>query len=85
MVSGYVPNMIWVWLGGLGFFITGIVGVWVTVTRTDYIPKLAVWLMKQALPIILKRKSPEQEELWRDAIRRGEEWDHARQRPKEKR
>ncbi len=77
--------MIWVWLAGLSFFATGIAGVWYAVTRTDYLPRLAIWLMKQALPIIMKRKSPEQEKLWREAIRHGQEWDHIRNRPRDKR
>lgn len=75
--------MIWVWLAGLGLFATGVAGVWYTVTRTDYLPRLAIWLVKQALPIILKRKDPVQEALWREAMRRGQEWDMRRNRPKD--
>jgi uncharacterized membrane protein len=77
--------MLWVWLAGLSFFATGIVGVWYAVTRTDYLPRLAVWMIKQALPIIMKRKSPEQEKLWREAMKRGQEWDMLRNRPKDTR
>lgn len=75
--------MIWVWLAGLGFFATGIAGTWYAVTRTDYLPRLAVWMIKQALPIIMKRKSPEQEKLWREAMLRGQEWDMLRNKPKD--
>jgi hypothetical protein len=74
-----------IWLAGLGLFAVAAVGIWFTVTRTDYLPRLAMMLVRQALPVILKRKSPEQERLWREAIRRGEEWDHIRNRAKEKR
>ena len=72
-------------LAGIGLFGVASLGIWYSVTRTDYLPRLAVWMMKQALPIIMKRKSPEQEKLWRDAIRRGQEWDHARSRPRDNR
>lgn len=36
----------------------------------------------ELLPIIAKRKSPEDEKKWRDAQLRGEEWDELNNRPK---
>ena len=39
-------------------------------------------LFTELLPIIMKRKSPEDEKKWRDASRRGEEWDELNNRPK---
>ena len=77
--------MLWLWLGGLGLFATGIVGVWYSVTKTDYLPRLALWLMKEAYKVIKLRGSPEQEKAWRQAIRQGQEWDFARRRPRERR
>jgi hypothetical protein len=72
-----------IWLGGLGLFAVAAGGIWYSVTRTDYLPRLAVWMIKQALPIIMKRKDPEQEKLWREAMKRGQEWDMLRNRPKD--
>lgn len=72
-------------IAGLLLFAVAAVGIWYTVTRTDYLPRLAIWLVKQMLPIILKRKSPEQEKLWREAMKRGQEWDMLRNRPKDPR
>ncbi len=75
--------MIWIWLGGFGLFLVGAGGIFWAVTRTDYLPRLAIWLVKQSLPIILKRKDPLQEALWREAMLRGQQWDHLRNRPKD--
>ena len=72
-------------IAGLLLFAVAAVGIWYSVTRTDYLPRLAVWMMRQALPIILKRGSPEQEAAWRQAMLRGQEWDYFRKRPKDKR
>lgn len=69
-------------IAGLALFvIMAGAGVW-AVTRTGYLPRLALWLMKQSLPVILKRMEPEQEEAWRKAMREGDRWDQLRKRPK---
>ncbi len=71
------------WLAGFGLFAIAAVGIWYSVTRTDYLPRLAIWLVRQALPVILKRKDPLQEALWREAMLRGQQWDELRNRPKD--
>ena len=38
--------------------------------------------LKEIYPILAKRKSPEDEKMWREAVLRGEEWDEFRNRPK---
>ena len=50
---------------------TAVGGVWWTVTKTDYIPKLVVYLIKMAIPLLGKRKSPEEEALDRQDYRRN--------------
>lgn len=69
-------------LGGLVLLGVGVAGVWWTVTKTDYLPKLVVYLIKQAIPIIMKRKSPELEAKWRQVTKEAEEWDNLNNRPK---
>lgn len=80
--------MLWAFLIGLLLVVTAVGGVWWTVTRTDYIPRLVVYLVKLALPVIIeylqKRKDPKLEELWRQSIREGQEWDHFRNKPKDR-
>jgi hypothetical protein len=75
-------------LSGLFLLAVGGVGVWFTVTKTDYIPKLIVYIVKLALPIIMqalmKRKDPELEAAVRQAIREGQDWDNFNNRVKEK-
>lgn len=39
-------------------------------------------IIKSVIPIIAKRMPPEEEQEWRDCIRRGGEWDHIRKRCK---
>lgn len=39
-------------------------------------------LLKELYPILAKRMSPEEEAQWRDAIKKGEEWDHLNKKPK---
>mgnify|MGYP001574359356 CR=1 FL=1 len=81
--------MIWVFLIGLLLVATAVAGVWYAVTRTDYIPKLVVYLVKLALPVIIdyimKRKDPVLESLWRQAVLQGQEWDHRTNKPKDPR
>lgn len=76
-----------IFLIGLLLVATAVGGVWWTVTRTDYIPKLVVYLIKLALPVIIEymtdRKDPKLEALWRQAVRQGQEWDNIKNRPKE--
>lgn len=72
-------------IAGLLLFGVAAVGIWYSVTRTDYLPRLAVWLVKQSLPVILKRMEPEQEEAWRKTMREGGRWDQLRKRPKDPR
>lgn len=76
-----------IFLIGLLLVATAVVGVWWTVTRTDYIPKLVVYLIKLALPVIIEymtdRKDPKLEALWRQAVKQGQEWDNIKNRPKE--
>lgn len=76
-----------IFLIGLLLVATAVAGVWWTVTRTDYIPKLVVYLIKLALPVIIEymtdRKDPKLEALWRQAVRQGQEWDNIKNRPKE--
>lgn len=48
-----------------------------------------VWaLLKKLAPplvaILMKRKSPEIEKQWREATKQGLEWDHLRDKPKDK-
>jgi len=79
--------MLIVFLIGLLLVATAVGGVWWTVTKTNYIPKLVVYLIKLALPIIIEymtdRKDPKLEALWRQAVRQGQEWDNIKNRPKE--
>lgn len=77
--------MIWLWLAGLSLFATGIFGVWWTVTKTGYLPRLAVWLIKQVIAEAMKQKDPKLLALWHEAVRQGLEWDHAKNKPKEPR
>ncbi len=72
-------------LFGLLLFVIAGVGVWYTVTRTDYLPKLAVYLVKLAIPIIFKSEDPKVLEKWREVQREGGEWDYLNKRPKDKR
>ena len=76
-----------IFLIGLLLVATAVGGVWWTVTRTDYIPKLVVYLIKLALPVIIEymtdRKDSKLEALWRQAVRQGQEWDNIKNRPKE--
>ena len=76
-----------IFLIGLLLVATAVGGVWWTVTRTDYIPKLVVYLIKLALPVIIEymtdRKDPKLEALWRQAVRQGHEWDNIKNRPNE--
>jgi hypothetical protein len=39
-------------------------------------------VVKSMVPVLSKRMPPEQEAAWRDCIKRGGEWDHARKRCK---
>jgi hypothetical protein len=71
-----------IWLGGLVLFAVAAGGIWYSVTRTDYLPRLAVWMIKQAIPIIMKRNSPEIEEKMHQAFRQAMDWDNWRKRPK---
>jgi len=62
----------WTYLIGLLLVATAVGGVWWTVTRTDYIPKLVVYLIKMAVPIIMKALTPkdlteEQKQIVRQA------------------
>lgn len=75
--------MLYLWLAGLVLLATGIVGVWYTVTKTEYLPKLALWLVQQMLPVIMKRKPPELEAKWRQAVRQAQEWDHRTNKPRD--
>lgn len=45
---------------------------------------LAGMVINSLLPELLKRMQPEDEKRWRDSVARGEEWDFARNRPREK-
>ncbi len=76
-----------IFLIGLLLVATAVGGVWWAVTRTDYIPRLIVYLVKLALPVvmeyILNRKDPELEALWRQSVRQGQEWDNFRNRPRD--
>jgi hypothetical protein len=75
-----------VYLVGLILLVTAIVGVWYTVTKTDYIPKLIIYIVKLALPEIIRvltsRMDPKLEKLWRETLNRSEEWDYRANRPK---
>lgn len=79
--------MIWVILICLILLGTAVGGIWYAVTRTEYLPKLTIYLVKLALPVIIDymtdRKDPKLEALWRQAIRQGQEWDNIKNRPKE--
>jgi len=62
----------WTYLIGLLLVATAVGGVWWTVTRTDYIPKLVVYLIKMAVPLIMKALTPkdlteEQKQIVRQA------------------
>ena len=44
---------------------------------------LGAVMFRAALPLLIKRMSPEKEKEWRDCIRRGGEWDHRRKKCKD--
>lgn len=79
--------MNWIWLAGGGLFIVAAVAVFIAFRNPDFVLrffKAAAWgIFNALLPIILKQKTPEDEAKWHDAIRRGEEWDHVKNRPKD--
>jgi hypothetical protein len=78
--------MVYAFFSQLFLLIVGTVGVWYTVTKTDYLPKLLVYIIKLALPEIIKvltnRMDPELERLWRETLARGGKWDHLNNEPK---
>jgi pimeloyl-ACP methyl ester carboxylesterase len=67
--------MKWLWLSGAVILAVAAVAVWYAFQRPDFVAGLvavataAAW--KALAPAIVKRKSADEEAIWRDAIREG--------------
>lgn len=76
------------WLAGIGLFIVAALALWYRFGNPVWVAGLAKSFVEMAfkalLPIVLRRMTPEQEDEWHEAIRRGEDWDYQKHRPKEK-
>lgn len=57
-------------------------GAFLVAQRPSFWIEFGARLIKVALPVLLKRMTPEKEKEWRDCVRRGGEWDHFRKRCK---
>lgn len=82
--------MTWyLWLAGVLLFLVAAGAIWYRVGNPKWVAGLATAFVGMAvnalLPVLLKRMPPKDEKRWRDATARGEEWDFARNRPREKR
>jgi len=69
--------MKWLWLGGAVILAVAAAATWFAFHRPDFVAGLvavagaALW--KALAPAIAKRKPPEEEALWREAVLRGED------------
>ena len=64
-------------IGAGGFLVAQRPTFWLGLIRAAVRP-----LVPLLLASLAKRMPPEQEQAWRDCMRRGGEWDHARRRCK---
>lgn len=69
--------MFWLWLGGAVILAVAAAATWVAFRDPRFVAGLiafaAAALWKALVPAITKRKPPEEEALWRDAMMRGED------------
>jgi hypothetical protein len=77
----------WIEIAAIAVLLLGIgAGGFLVAQRPAFWLGLASVSLKAALPFIAKyvgkRMPPEEEQEWRDCIRRGGEWDHVRKRCK---
>ena len=77
------------WLGAAGVLAVAAGSAWFAFQRPDFmvgfIAASVAAIYNALAPALLKRKSPEDEKAWRDSVRRGQEWDHRTNKPKEPR
>lgn len=57
-------------------------GAYMVAQRPSFWIEFGARLLRAVMPSILKRMDPADEQRWRDAVKRGEEWDYIRNRPK---
>ncbi len=76
---------LYLWIVGLALLAVAGLAVWFSFSDPRFIAGLVSIAMAAILPVLLKRKSPEREKAWRDAGKRGEEWDGFRDRPRDRR
>ena len=76
----------WVWVGGLILFAIVGFSLFLAFRNPEFVFRFfrsVAWAIFNALlPVLLKRKTEEEEKQWRDAVRRGEEWDEFRNQPR---
>ena len=74
----------WIEVALIAAVLTGLVaGGVLAAQRPSFWFGLGAVMLRAALPFLLKRMPPEEEQEWRDCIRRGGEWDHVRKRCKQ--
>ena len=61
----------WPWIIGGSLFLVAAAAIWFAFQRPALWLELAKVAIMAGLPFVLKRKPPEEEEIWRDAIREG--------------
>lgn len=69
--------MVLLGVGAAGFLVAQRPSFWLSIGTV-----VAQAGIKAMLPFLLKRMPQEQEQAWRDCLRRGGEWDHVRRRCK---
>ena len=78
--------MNWIEIAAIAMLLVGIgAGGFLVAQRPSFWLGLGAIMFKAALPFLMKRMPPDQEQAWRDCIRRGGEWDHHRKRCKQSR
>lgn len=79
----------WLWVGGVLLFLVAAGAIWYRFGNPKWVAGLATAFVGMAinafLPVLIKRMDSKVEEQWREATKRGQEWDFARNRPREKR
>lgn len=72
--------MRWLWIGLAVILVVAAGSAWFAFQRPDFVAGLVAIagaaVVKAAMPTILKRMPPEQEEAYRRCLRRGGEWDN---------
>ena len=64
-------NLIFALAGGIAFAVA-VASLWFAFQRSSFVLGIFLAIFRAALPIILKRKSPEEEAKWRERIARGQ-------------